>query len=66
MGQFGPVCGGVTTNSAVVSIGLREFGSDVRLVVSRNEDLQNPIHLKVVKGAERVGRTVKMTIPNLQ
>ena len=66
MGQFGPVCGAVTTNSAVVSIGLREFGSDVRLVVSRNEDLQDPIHLKVVKGAERAGRTVKMTIRNLQ
>ena len=66
MGQFGPVCGAVTTNSAVVSIGLREFGSDVRLVVSKNEDLQDPIHLKVVKGAERTGRIVKMTFRGLQ
>jgi phosphodiesterase/alkaline phosphatase D-like protein len=66
MGQFGPVCGAVTTNSAVISIGLREFGSDVSLVVSRNEDLQDPIHLKVVKRAERAGRTIKMIIPNLQ
>ena len=66
MGQFGPVCGAVTTNSAVVSIGLGEFGSDVRLVVSRNKDLQDPIRLKVIKRAERAGRTVKMTIRDLQ
>ena len=65
-GRFGPVCGAVTTNSAVVSIGLRKFDSDVRLVVSRNEDLQDPINVKVVKRAERAGRTVKMTIRDLQ
>jgi alkaline phosphatase D len=66
LGQFGPVCGAVTTKSAMVSIGLGEFGSDVRLVVSRNKDLQDPIRLKVVKRAERAGQTVKMTIRDLQ
>jgi alkaline phosphatase D len=66
VGQFGPVCGAVTTNSAVVSIGLRVFGSDVHLIVSRNKDLQDPIRLKVIKREERAGRIVKMTIRDLQ
>jgi phosphodiesterase/alkaline phosphatase D-like protein len=66
MGQFGPVCGAVTKNSAVVSIGVGEFGSDVSLVVSRNKDLQDRIHLKVLKGTKRAGQPIKMIIPNLQ
>jgi phosphodiesterase/alkaline phosphatase D-like protein len=62
----GAWCGNVSPTSATASIRLTGPGLRVRLVVSQNEALTQPIYSSAINTAATTGNTAKLTVQGLQ
>lgn len=62
----GPLCGAVTTHSAVVKAKLATNGATARLVISRSADLTEPLYSAADTAVTNRGKVVAFTLDKLE
>lgn len=63
--ERGPLCGAVTTNSAVIKAKLATNGATARLVFSRSAELTDPLYSAADTAATNRGKVVAFTLDQL-